>query len=123
GNPGSEWFPQNNNPGITAGVVVFGFREGAPLPGKPGARDDQRPALRVEEALKPTDLEAAIFMDSPVFGLRPWRAARFFTSKVPKPMIWTFLSFLTPFSMEPRTAARASSAARLVASLPRAFWM
>src|SRR6478735_10988426 len=62
-------------------------------------------------------------MDSPVFGLRPVRAARFLTSKVPKPMIWTFLSFFTPLAMEERTASRASSAARLVASFPRAAWI
>ncbi len=73
--------------------------------------------------MKPTDLEAAILRDSPVFGLRPIRAARFLTSKVPNPMIWTFLSFFTPLAIESRTASRACSAARLVASAPRAFWM
>ncbi len=84
---------------------------------------NQRLAFRTEEGLKPTDWEAAIFIDSPVFGLRPWRAARFFTSKVPKPMIWTFLSVLIPLEIESRTASRASSAARFVVSFPRVFWM
>jgi len=85
--------------------------------------EDQRLPLRTADGLKPTDWEAAICMDSPVFGLRPWRAARFLTSNVPNPMIWTFSSFFTPLAMEERTASRASSAERLVASFPRARWM
>ena len=41
--------------------------------------------FRVRPALKRTDLDALIFMASPVRGFTPLRAARFATVKVPKP--------------------------------------
>ena len=51
-----------------------------------GAACSAREPLRVAEGLKPTDFEAAICMGSPVLGLRPIRALRFFTSNVPNPI-------------------------------------
>ncbi len=81
-----------------------------------------RLALSAAEGLKPTEVEAAICIASPVFGLRPWRAARFLSSKVPNPIICTLDCFFTPAAMEERTASRASSAERLVASFPSAAW-
>ena len=47
------------------GFLVAGNQEVAT------SRSDYRLPLRTDEGLKPTDLEAAIFMASPVFGLRP----------------------------------------------------
>ena len=58
-------------------------------------------------ALKPTDFDGLILIDSPVRGLRPMRAARFFTLKVPKPTIETSPAFFRPFWMLSRTEATA----------------
>lgn len=111
---------------LGAGTVLpLGLKK-TRLPRQPGLEKGvehaYKEALSAAEALKPTDLDALICMGSPVFGLRPMRAARFFTSNVPKPISWTLVSARTPLAMEARTAATASSAARLVASLPSAFW-
>lgn len=81
----------------------------------------QRLPLSPAPGVKRTDLEALILSGSPVLGLRPMRAARLLTLKVPKPMICTVLSFLIPLVIEPRTASSASLASFLEASLPRDF--
>ena len=51
------------------------------------------PPFSLEPALKRTPLDALILMDAPVAGLRPLRARRFTTSKLPKPTSWTFWFF------------------------------
>src|SRR5690606_17237328 len=50
-------------------------------------------ALSVAPAEKRGVLEAAILIASPVAGLRPLRAARFATEKVPKPVMPTVSPF------------------------------
>lgn len=50
-----------------------------------GTAVDQTESFRVRPALKRTDLDALILMASPVRGFTPLRAARFATTKVPKP--------------------------------------
>src|SRR5262245_54946381 len=65
------------------------------------------------DGTKRTVLDAGIFIGSPVFGLRPVRAARFATLKEPKPTICTAFFLATPFAMHSSTASTASPAARL----------
>src|SRR6476661_3751282 len=85
------------------------IRPAAKVPEPP---EDQRLLLRADEGTKRTVFDALIFMLAPVFGLRPVLAARLATLKVPKPMSWTLLSFLTPLAIESSTASSASEAAR-----------
>jgi hypothetical protein len=55
--------------------------------------------------------DALIRMDAPVAGLRPLRARRFTTSKLPKPTSWTFPFFFKDEETVLSTAARVSVAA------------
>src|SRR3546814_11019512 len=73
-----------------------------------------RRSLSCLEALKRTDLEAAILIGSPVCGLRPLRAARLLTLKVPKPTIVKPPSFFIALPIASNTASTASPAAALV---------
>ena len=65
----------------------------------------------LEPALKRTPLDALIRMDAPVAGLRPLRARRLTTSKLPKPTSWTFWFFFKDAEIVLRTAAKVSVAA------------
>lgn len=76
--------------------------------------------LKALPATNFTVLEALILMVSPVFGFTPLRALRVATLKVPNPMSWTFLVFLTPALMPSITAFTARSASALLD--PRVFW-
>jgi hypothetical protein len=73
-------------------------------------------------ARKPTVRDALIWIGSLVCGLRPMRALRFFTAKVPKPTIWTSLSFFRPFWIDAISALTARSACALLHSVPSCFW-
>src|SRR5690554_8140863 len=57
-------------------------------------------SFRALPALKPGTLEAAILISAPVCGLRPVRAARSFTEKVPKPIRVTWSPFFRAPVME-----------------------
>lgn len=50
-------------------------------------------AFKSREAANATRLLALILIDSPVAGFRPLRAARFFTWKMPRPLILTLRPF------------------------------
>src|SRR3546814_9676396 len=71
-------------------------------------------AFSCPEALNRTDLDAAILIGSPVCGLRPLRAARLLTLKVPKPTIVKPPSFFIALPIASNTASTASPAAALV---------
>ncbi len=58
---------------------------GRTSPSKVNRKWTQTEFFNVRPALKRTDFEALILMASPVRGLRPLRAARLETLKVPKP--------------------------------------
>jgi hypothetical protein len=59
-------------------------------------------------------LDALIWMVSPVRGLRPVRAARAFTEKVPKPTMDTDPPFFSAPVMAPVNASRARPASALL---------
>lgn len=60
---------------------------------------DYSEAFSAVARLKPTVFDALIFTVAPVCGLRPLRAARFFSLKLPKPNCDTSPSFLMPLAM------------------------
>ena len=60
-------------------------------------------------------------MGSPVRGLRPTRAGRFFTSKLPKPTICTLSPLFMAVSTAPVKAARAASQSFLLRPLVSAM--
>ncbi len=64
-------------------------------------------------ALKPTVLEALIWIVSPVLGFLPARAFLVFTANVPNPTSWTALSYFSPFLTQSTNALTALSAAAL----------
>src|SRR4029079_9300790 len=78
--------------------------------------------FNADEQRKRTVLDALMAMGSPVFGLRPVRALRCATLKVPKPTSCTELPLPRLPEMESSTASTASPAARLEVSPPRVFW-
>src|SRR5688572_15853705 len=65
-------------------------------------------SLRLLPALNLADLDAAIWMLSPVFGLRPVRALRADTANVPKPEMFT----LSPFRSAPTMSSKTVLTAR-----------
>src|SRR5574344_610298 len=71
-------------------------------------------SLRAFPALNFGDLQAAILIVSPVFGLRPSRAARLPTSNVPKPISWTDPPFFSSFDTLSMKDLRAFSASFFV---------
>src|SRR5690606_16342402 len=87
-------------------------------------------SLSALPALKPGFIEAAILISSPVRGLRPVRAARLRTSKVPKPTRVTLSPFFRALVMVAMTAstarpasARDRSAAPATASMNSALFI
>jgi len=74
-------------------------------------------ALSVAPALNDGTLEALIFNSAPVLGLRPVRAARFFTEKAPNPTNDRESPFLRVFEMISMKAAIVRSAAALLVSV------
>src|SRR5690242_7894295 len=80
-------------------------------------------AFSCEDGLNRRLLDALIFIGSPVCGLRPIRAPRLVTRKVPKVPIWylpPFLQALSPSSMVPNTSSMARLASALVTLPSRA---
>src|SRR5690606_33470168 len=73
-------------------------------------------SLRALPALNAGFLEALILIVSPVFGLRPWRAARLRTWKVPKPTSVTVSPFLRVLVMTLTIASTALAASVLDSS-------
>ena len=71
-------------------------------------------ALSVAPALNAGTLEALIFNASPVAGLRPARAARLRTSKVPKPTSATLSPFFSAAEMISISAPTLRSASALL---------
>src|SRR5690554_541899 len=78
-------------------------------------------SFRALPALKPGTLEAAILISAPVCGLRPVRAARSFTEKVPKPIRVTWSPFFRAPVMELVIASNARPAAALEISADSAI--
>jgi hypothetical protein len=70
--------------------------------------------------LKAGTLLAAISISSPVCGLRPLRAARSRTSKLPKPINCTLSPFFNASKMESKTASTALVASFFEISLASA---
>src|SRR5690606_20009916 len=77
-------------------------------------------SLSLEPALNAGALLAAIWSSAPVCGLRPVRAARSRTSKVPKPGNETLLPLASSAPMASRTALTTLSAAACVMPASRA---
>lgn len=74
-------------------------------------------SLSAEPALKDGTFASGIWMVSLVRGFRPVRAARVFTSKVPKPTRATLSPSASASVMEARTAFTAASASFLESSV------
>ena len=82
--------------------------------------EDYRTAfLRSLPALNRGTLAAGMRMALPVWGFRPFRAARLATENVPKPTNVTFFPLLRESRIDFRVLSRAVSAAFLV--IPEAF--
>src|SRR5690606_36468915 len=83
-----------------------------------GRRRLQRPLFRASlsslPALRRTFLLALIVIVAPVAGLRPLRAARLLTEKLPNPGTWMRSPFLSAFEIASIAASNASPAAFLV---------
>ena len=85
----------------------------APVPALSKGRCLER-ALEAAAGRKPTDLLGPIRMDWPVRGLRPIRAARFWTRNLPKPGIWTSPVRLVDFMIDSKISSTALRAAVFV---------
>ncbi|BAM61482.1 DNA-binding protein HU [Streptococcus dysgalactiae subsp. equisimilis RE378] len=77
-------------------------------------------SLRALPALKAGTFEAAISISAPVCGLRPLRAARSRTSKLPKPINCTFSPSARKASIAENTASTAAAESFFVSSVASA---
>ena len=87
-------------------------------------RGRQEPAtlsLNAVAALKPGTVVAAIWIVSPVCGLRPSRALRARASNVPRPGIWIFWPEATPLVTVSTSALSTRSASALLTSADSAI--
>ena len=73
-----------------------------------------KPFFNTGAGLNPTERLALMFMTAPVCGLRPLRALRERTVKVPKPGTWNRLLFLIALPMWSNVASTATVAVTLV---------
>ena len=72
-------------------------------------------------ALNDGTFEAEICIDAPVCGLRPVRAARLLTKKLPKPVMETLSPLARAPEIAPVTADKARSASAFVRPEPSAI--